>query len=261
MRRPLPSPRRKRLDQRYCRLTFGGARGEDWGASAADNCEEFRVKLFIDSAMIDEIQHALEQWDVDGITTNPRHIQASGLPFSRVVREIAALVEGSKKPVSVEVNPHLTRTDEIVEQGLEISRVSPSFVVKVGASESGFAAMRQLEMRGVRVNATLVFTTAQAWHAARAGASFISPFVGWKEQYGDSARESLAEIRAMLDCHGFQSQIIAAAMRNARQLGEAAVAGAHCATASASLIRESFQNPYTTYGEKVFSDAWDKTPQ
>ena len=219
------------------------------------------MKLFIDSAKTDEIRHALEVWDVDGVTTNPRHIQASGLPFSQVIREIAALTENSRKPVSVEVDPHLVRTDEIVEQGLQISQLSPGFVVKVGASEAGCAAMRKLEGMGVRVNATLVFSTAQAWHAARAGASYISPFVGWKEQFGDCARGAIAEIRAMLDRHGFQSEIIAAAMRNGRQLGEAAVAGAHCATANAALIRESFQNPYTTHGERVFSDAWDETPQ
>jgi transaldolase len=219
------------------------------------------MKLFLDSAKTDEIKHALWMWDVDGITTNPRHVRESGKPFLKVIDEIAELVGGTDKPVSVEVNPHLTDWKQIVAEGLALAKRSPNFVVKVGASEGGFQAMRELARQGVRVNATLIFSVAQAWHAARAGASYISPFLGWKEQYGDSITGFIGDIRTLLDRFGYQSQIIAAAIRNTQQLSAAAVAGAHCATAGIALYQESFKNPYTDMGEKIFGDAWDATPQ
>ena len=113
------------------------------------------MKLFLDSAKTDEIKRALELWDVDGLTTNPKHVQASGKPFRKVIVEIAELFGGTAKPISVEVNPHLTDWKQIVEQGVELSRLSPNFVIKVGASESGFKAIRELTGQGVRVNAIL----------------------------------------------------------------------------------------------------------
>jgi 6-deoxy-6-sulfo-D-fructose transaldolase len=219
------------------------------------------MKLFLDTAKTDEIKHALAMWDLDGITTNPRHVRDSGKAFSRVIDEIAELLGGTDKPVSVEVNPHLTDWKQIVAEGLELSKRSPSFVIKVGASEGGFKAIRELARLGVRVNATLIFSVAQAWHAARAGAAYISPFLGWKEQHGDCASTLVREVRTMLDNFGYKAEIIAAAIRNSRQLSEAAVAGAHCATAALAVYQDSFRNPYTDMGEQIFQDAWDATPQ
>ncbi len=219
------------------------------------------MKLFLDSAKTEEIQHALEFWDMDGLTTNPKHIQASGKPFRQALREIAELVRDTNKPVSVEVDPHLTDWKQIVSQGVEMSELSANFVIKVGASEAGFKAVRELTARGVRVNATLIFSVAQAWHAARAGAAFISPFLGWKEQYGDVSDTLIRDVRIMLDTHGYEAEIIAAAIRNTRQIGDAAVAGAHCVTAGLAAYQESFGNPYTAMGEGIFQAAWDATPQ
>lgn len=219
------------------------------------------MKLFLDSAKTDEIEHALDLWDVDGLTTNPRHIQASGKPFRRAIAEIARLFSGTDKPVSVEVNPHLTDWKQIVAEGLELSKLSPNFVIKVGASEGGFKAIRELTARGVRVNATLIFSVAQAWHAARAGAAFISPFLGWKEQHGDAADALIREVRTMLDNYDYKAEIIAAAIRNGRQLADAALAGAHCVTAALAVYQDSFRNPYTNMGEEIFRDAWDRTPE
>ena len=219
------------------------------------------MKLFLDSAKTDEIKHALAMWDLDGITTNPRHIRDSGKSLHVVIDEIAELVGGTSKPVSVEVNPHLTDWKQILAEGLALAKRSPNFVIKVGASESGFKAMRELARQGVRVNATLIFSVAQAWHAARAGAAYISPFLGWKEQYGDTISGFIRETRTLLDNFGYKSEIIAAAIRNSRQLSDAAVAGAHCATAAVALYQESFKNPYTDMGEEIFQGAWDATPQ
>src|SRR3954466_16161460 len=125
------------------------------------------MELFLDSADVAEIEHALTAWDIDGLTTNPRHIQASGKPFLRVIEEIAGLVSGTEKPVSVEVDPHLDDWEAIVRQGLQLAKVSPNVVIKVGMSEAGCRAVRALSARGVRTNMTLVFTASQAWHAAR----------------------------------------------------------------------------------------------
>ena len=219
------------------------------------------MKLFLDSAKTDEIRHALELWDIDGLTTNPRHVQASGKPFRQVIAEIAELFRGTDKPISVEVNPHLTDWKLIVAEGLELSKLSPNFVVKVGVSESGFKAIRELTAQGIRVNATLIFSVAQAWHAARSGAAFISPFLGWKEQHGDAADTLIREVRTMLDNYGYEAEIIAAAIRNGRQLADAALAGAHCVTAALTVYQDSFRNPYTNMGEDIFRDAWDATPQ
>ncbi|MBI3468269.1 MAG: transaldolase, partial [Planctomycetes bacterium] len=136
------------------------------------------MKLFLDSARIDEIRQALEWWGLDGLTTNPRHVKDSGKPFRRVLSEIAELFSGTSKPVSVEVNPHLIDWEEIVREGASLARLSENFVIKVGMSEAGCRAIRELTARGIRTNATLVFSVAQAWHAARAGATYVSPFVG-----------------------------------------------------------------------------------
>ena len=219
------------------------------------------MKMFLDSAKVVEIRHALEMWDIDGLTTNPRHVRDSGKAFRPVIQEIAGLFAGTDKPVSVEVNPHLTDWQEIVRQGVELAGISPNFVIKVGASQQGFKAIRELTRRGVRTNATLIFTVGQAWHAARAGAAYISPFLGWKEQHGDMASELIGEVAEMLDNYGYDAEIIAAAIRNSRQIADSAVAGAHCITTGFEVYLESFRNPYTNLGEELFQNAWDATPE
>ena len=219
------------------------------------------MQLFLDSAKTDEIRHALSMWNIDGLTTNPRHVRDSGKPFRRVIEEIARLFEKTEKPVSVEVNPHLTDWEQIVAEGLDLAKISPNFVIKVGASEAGFKALRELSQRRVATNATLIFSVAQAWHAARSGASYISPFVGWKEAHGDEGASLIPQIRAMLTHGSYGSKIIAAAMRNTRQIADAAIAGAHCVTAAFAVYQESFKNPYTDMGNEVFSQAWDSTPK
>jgi len=219
------------------------------------------MKMFLDSAKTDEIQRGLEMWDIDGVTTNPRHVRESGKPFRTVIKEIALLFAGTDKPISVEVNPHITDWNEIVRQGLELAQLSPNFVIKIGAGEAGYKAIRELVGQAVQVNATLIFSVAQAWNAARAGATYISPFLGWREQHGDEAHSLIPEVAALLDVCDYPAQIIAASVRNARQIGEVAIAGAHCITASVAVYENSFRNPYTNMGEQIFQDAWDATPE
>lgn len=219
------------------------------------------MKMFLDSAKTDEIRHALDLWDVDGVTTNPRHVKDSGKPFRTVIADIAALFAGTDKPISVEVDPHLIDWEQIVEQGVELSKLSPNFVIKVGVGEQGCKAIRELTNQGVRVNATLIFSVAQAWQAARAGAAFVSPFLGWKEQHGDPAGSLIPEVAIMLKNCNYPAEIIGAAIRNSRQIAEAALAGAHCVTASMAVYLDSFRNPYTHMGEEIFRNAWAATPE
>ena len=218
------------------------------------------MKMFLDSAKIDEIKFALEAWNIDGVTTNPKHVKDSGKPFHRVLEEISELFGGTDKPVSVEINPHLVDPEEIVREGVKLASMSPNFVIKVGAGEAGCRAIRELSAKGVRINATLVFSVAQAWHAARSGAYFISPFLGWKEAHGDATTTLVPEIIRMLKYHDYPAQVIAAAIRNSRQIGDAAAAGAHCVTASFAVYQDSFRNPYTDLGNEIFGAAWDATP-
>jgi transaldolase len=187
-------------------------------------------------------------------------VKESGKPFRTVIEEIAGLFAGTDKAVSVEVDPNLTDWEKIVAQGLELSKILPNFVIKVGVGEQGFKAIRELTHRGVRVNATLIFSVSQAWQAARAGAAFVSPLLGWKEQHGDSAGSLTPEVAVMLENYGYPAEIIAAAVRNSRQIAEAALAGAHCVTASMAVYQDSFRSPYTAMGEEIFRNAWDATP-
>jgi transaldolase len=218
------------------------------------------MKLFLDSAETDEISEGLALWNIDGVTTNPRHIASSGKPRLVVLREIAELVAGKDKPVSVEIDPRIQQWQDMVDAAQKLASLSPNFVIKVGAGEEGFRAVRELASQGIRTNVTLVFSVAQAWHAARSGADYISPFLGWRETHGDDAFELITDVCRLISTHGYQTEVIAAAIRNSRQIAAAALAGAHCVTASAAVYRDSFRNPYTDMGHALFANAWDSTP-
>jgi transaldolase len=217
------------------------------------------MKFFLDSAKTDEIAYALEMWNLDGVTTNPRHILASGKPFLTVLGEIAQLFKGTTKPVSVEINPHLTEYAAMVAEAEGLARLSPNFVIKLPATEAGFRAIPLLEAKGIHTNLTLVFSAAQALQAARMGATFVSPFIGWKESNGEEVSHFVGEVVRIYQNYDYKTEIIVAAVRNGRQIVEAAVAGAHIVTAAFDVYKESFDHPYTHEGLKRFSDAWDKT--
>ena len=217
------------------------------------------MKFFLDSAQVDEIEYGLEMWDIDGITTNPRHVQVSGKPFLAVVKEIAALVAGTEKTVSVEVNPHLEDHALMVAEGEKLASISENFVIKLPATEAGFKAVAVLKEIGIRSNLTLVFSAAQALQAMRMGAFFVSPFIGWKEANGEETFNFIAEIAAIRDNFAFQTEIIVAAVRNARQMVDAAVIGADIVTAGAAVYQDAFRHPYTDEGLQKFISFWDQT--
>ena len=143
------------------------------------------MKFFLDSAKLDEIDFAYSTFGIDGVTTNPRHVQNSGKPFKVVLRDISAwlkdhgLTSYEQFPISVEINPHLSATADMVREGKIFSAMNPCFVIKVPCTEQGIAASRQLERDGIRTNVTLVFSPSQALPPAKNGALFVSPFIGW----------------------------------------------------------------------------------
>jgi transaldolase len=217
------------------------------------------MKFFLDSAQIDEIAYALAMWNLDGVTTNPRHVQASGKPFLAVIREIAGLFDGTDKPISVEVNPHFTEWHDMVAEARKLAAISPNFVIKLPAIEAGFKSVAVLAEEGIRTNLTLVFSPTQALQAMRMGAAYVSPFIGWKEANGEDTIRFVNEIVAIRDNYGFETEIIVAAVRNGRQIAEAAVAGADIVTAGLAVFKDSFDHPYTAKGLKLFQDFWDQT--
>ncbi len=218
------------------------------------------MKFFLDSAHVHEIEHALKMWNLDGVTTNPKHIQASGKPFMVVIREIAALFAGTEKTVSVEVNPHLTNYEAMVAEAEKLAALSPNFVIKLPATEAGFKSIAVLKGMGIRSNLTLIFSAAQALHAMRMGAFYVSPFVGWKESNAEETLSMIEDIVAIRDNFDFDTEILVAAVRNGRQIVDGAVAGADIVTAGFAVYQEAFDHPYTHLGLQRFQNFWDQTP-
>lgn len=217
------------------------------------------MRFFLDSAHVHEIEYALKMWNLDGVTTNPRHVQASGKPFMTVIREIGTLFAGTDKPISVEVNPHLTEYEKMVAEGETLAAISPNFVIKLPATEAGFKAVAVLKEKGIRSNLTLVFSAVQALQAMRMGAYFVSPFIGWKEANGEEIQSFIQEILVIRDHYGFSSEIIVAAVRNGRQITEAALVGADIVTAGLAVYKDAFDHPYTGVGLQKFQEFWDQT--
>jgi transaldolase len=217
------------------------------------------MKFFLDSAIIDEIKYALDAFDIDGITTNPRHVQVSGKPFMTVINEIAKLVEGSDKTVSVEVNPHYMTYEEMLPEAQKLAGISPNFVIKIQCVEPAFKVITALAKKNIRVNCTLIFSSMQALQAMRAGSFYISPFIGWKETNAEETQSWIDEIVTIRDIYRFDTEIIVAAVRNARQIVDAAIAGADIVTAGLQVYKDGFHHPYTIEGIGKFTDFWDQT--
>jgi len=218
------------------------------------------MKFFLDSAKVDEVKHALEMWNIDGVTSNPRHVRNSGKPFLAAITEIGKLLAGTDKTLSVEVNPHHTDPKAMFEEGIKLAAMSPNFVIKIPATEAGFKALWMLREKNIRVNLTLVFSAAQALQAARLGATYMSVFVGWKEANGEEISRLVGEITRIYRNYDFKTQVLVAAIRNARQIVEAGIAGADIVTAGFDVYKDAFDHPYTAKGLTLFSDNWDATP-
>lgn len=225
------------------------------------------MKFFLDSAKLDEIKYAYNTFGIDGVTTNPRHIMLSGKPFMTAITDIANWMkeedlEGVDKfPVSVEINPHFTDADEMVEMAKKISSLCPNFVIKIPAIEGGITAARKLEAMGIRTNVTLIFSPSQAILPAKNGSLFVSPFIGWKEANGEDCRQYIKDIVDIYKNYGFygKTEIICAAIRTPKQIADCALAGADIVTTGLAVYQDCMKHAYTTQGIGTFIDAWDNT--
>jgi transaldolase len=217
------------------------------------------MKYFLDSAILQEIKYAYENWGIDGVTTNPRHIKTSGKPFFTVIKEIAQEFKGKEFPISVEINPHLDKAADMVAEAKKIAAMSENFVIKIPCTEPGLVAAKKLVEDGVKVNLTLVFTPSQAIQVARIGCTYCSPFIGWQEASGIATEDLITKIIDIYRDYGFETEVIVAAVRTGRQIVDAALAGADIVTAAMDVYKESFLHPFTDKGLKIFQDAWDGT--
>jgi TalC/MipB family fructose-6-phosphate aldolase len=222
------------------------------------------MKYFLDSGKIDQIKYAFENWGIDGVTTNPKHIKLSGKPFFTVVKELADFAKEAVKineefSISVEINPHLEKAEDMIAEAKKISVISDVFAIKIPCNEQGLIAAKKLSEEGIKVNVTLVFTPSQALQAGRIGAAFVSPFIGWQESAGVDTDIMMDRIVAMYDNFGIQTEIITAAVRNGKQIVDVACMGADIVTAGFDVYKQSFEHPFTQKGLKIFQDAWDET--
>ncbi|MFX1340377.1 MAG: transaldolase family protein [Promethearchaeota archaeon] len=217
------------------------------------------MKYFLDSAKIDEIKYALKNWKIDGVTSNPKHIKTSGKPFFNVIKEFANEFKDIDFPISVEVNPYLKNSDEMISEAKKIATISKNFVIKIPCTEQGLIAAKMLTEERIKVNVTLVFTASQALQVGRIGAAYCSLFIGWQEASGVDCTQLISDIVTIYRNYDYDTEIIIAAVRNGKQIVEAAVMEADIVTAGFDVYKESFEHPFTERGLKIFQDAWEDT--
>ncbi|MFX1303245.1 MAG: fructose-6-phosphate aldolase [Promethearchaeota archaeon] len=211
------------------------------------------MKFFIDTANLEQIKEMQELGIIDGVTTNPTLLAKEGAEPIEQLRKICELVDG---PVSGEVIG-LT-TEEMVKEARELAKIAPNIVVKIPFTKDGIKAVKILEPEGIKTNVTLVFSQNQILIAAKAGASYISPFIGRLMDNGQNEIDMLWESMDIIRAYDFKSEIIVASVRNTRHIIEAAKMGAHIATIPFSVLEKMFKHPNTDQGLKAFLKDWEK---
>ena len=214
------------------------------------------MQLFLDTTDVNVLKDLAATGLVDGVTTNPTLIAKSGRPMMQVIAEICEAVEG---PVSAEVAA--MDTAGMLDEGRKLAAIAPNVVVKVPLTRDGLIATREFAHEGVAVNVTLCFSAAQALLAAKAGATFISPFIGRLDDHGADGMDLITEIRTIYDNYDYDTEILAASIRSAGHVREAALAGADCATIPPAVFQELFKHPLTDKGLEQFMSDWAKTGQ
>ena len=214
------------------------------------------MKFFVDTAEIDQIRELAETGMVDGVTTNPSLIMKSGRDILEVTREICAMVDG---PVSAEVTA--TEANAMIAEGLELAKIAGNIAVKVPLTWDGLKACKALSDSGHMVNVTLCFSANQALLAAKAGATFISPFIGRLDDMGLDGMELIADIRQIYDNYGFETQILAASIRTVNHVLDSAKIGADVATLPPDVLKKLAVHPLTDKGLAAFLADWEKTGQ
>ena len=210
------------------------------------------MKFFLDTANVDQIKRINDLGLCDGVTTNPSLIKKEGRDFKEVVTEIASIVDG---PISAEVTSY--DYEEMVKEALEISKWAENIVVKIPMTEDGLKAINTLSKKGIKTNCTLIFSVSQGLMAAKAGATYISPFVGRIDDMGEDGGELIYNLKQVLDNYGLKAEIIAASIRTNKHLEDAALAGAHIATIPGNLFEKLWTHPLTSQGIENFKKDWE----
>ena len=211
------------------------------------------MKIFIDTANVEHIKEANSWGIIDGVTTNPSLIAKEGRDFATVVKEICAIVDG---PVSAEVISE--KAPDMILEAEPLIKIHPNVVIKIPMTLEGLKAVKVLSQKGVKTHVTLIFSANQALLAAKAGATFISPFVGRLDDVSEYGMDLIEEIAQIYDNYDFATQILAASLRTPLHVLDCAKLGAHIATVPFSVLKMLAQHPLTDAGIKKFLDDWAK---
>ncbi len=209
------------------------------------------MRFFIDTANVDDIRKANDMGVICGVTTNPSLIAKEGRVFVDVIAEIASIVDG---PISGEVKATTTDAEGMIKEGRDIAKIHPNMVVKIPMTVEGLKAVKVLSAEGVKTNVTLIFTANQALLAARAGATYVSPFLGRLDDISVRGVDLITEIAEIFDVAGIETEIIAASIRNPMHITDCALAGADIATVPYNVIEKMTHHPLTDAGIKKFQE-------
>ena len=211
------------------------------------------MKFFIDTANVDEIRQAASLGVLDGVTTNPSLVAREGRDFLDVLREIVSVVNG---PISAEVTA--TDRDGMIEEGRKLAAIHPNIVIKVPLTIEGLQCCKIFRSEGIKVNVTLCFSPSQALMAAKAGATYISPFVGRLDDISHEGMELIQQIRVIYDNYDFETEILVASIRHPQHVVEAALAGADVSTIPSKVVHQLIKHPLTDIGQEKFLADWKK---
>ncbi len=214
------------------------------------------MKIFIDTANLDKIREVNSWGILDGVTTNPSLVAKENTDFEALVKEICKIVDG---PISAEVMS--IKAADMVTEARKLAKIHPNIVIKVPMTEEGLKATCTLASEDIKVNMTLIFSAAQALLAAKAGARYVSPFIGRLDDVGQDGMKLIAEIMNILDNYDFDTEVIVASVRDPIHVVEAAQLGAHVATIPYDVLKKMFLHPLTDVGIKRFQDDWAKVPK
>lgn len=212
------------------------------------------MKFFIDTANVEEIKKANDMGIICGVTTNPSLIAKEGRDFKEVVQQIASIVDG---PISGEVKATTTDAEGMIKEGREIAKIHKNMVVKIPMTEEGLKAVKVLSAEGIKTNVTLVFSANQALLAARAGATYVSPFVGRLDDISTPGTDLIRTIADIFAIHGIETEIIAASIRNTIHVTECALAGADIATVPYKVLEQMLHHPLTDQGIEKFAKDYE----
>lgn len=214
------------------------------------------MKFFIDTANVKEIKEANALGLVDGVTTNPSLVAKEGRDFKDLIKEICTIVDG---PISAEAVS--LDADGMIKEARELSKIHKNIVVKIPMTPEGLKAVKVVSKEGIKTNVTLVFSPSQALLAAKAGATYVSPFVGRLDDISHIGMDLIEQILIIFDNYGFETEIIVASIRNPLHVVDAALMGAHVATIPYNVMLQLSKHPLTDIGIKRFLDDWEKVPK